>query len=87
MTTTRVRVGERIYYTGDQANQDGFGKVVKLDEGGWGESALVVLDDGRAWWVEPNTIGRTYDGTCYPRFVTVAAFETWRKARIDSFRA
>lgn len=43
-----LQVGDGVYYTGDMANQDGFGEVTKRDENPrWGLSYDIGLYDGR----------------------------------------
>lgn len=76
--------GTRIYYTGDMANQDGFGTVTKTYENKLQRTSFVdvALDDGRKMR-GLHTLGfsATYNGTCSPRFTTEAAYNEWRDSR------
>ena len=73
-------VGTEIYYTGDQANRSGFGKVV-----GVGCDSFISrwydieLDDGRKISSLNHVCFRPkYAGNCSTRFVTRAAYDEWR---------
>ena len=68
--------GARIYYTGDMANQDGWGTITE------GTRIVhdqyhVTMDDGREFWLSQYAIGDVYKGHCDPRFVTKAAHDAW----------
>jgi len=46
-----MHYGDRVYYTGDMANVDGYGRIVAMhDADRWsGRSVDVKADDGRQW--------------------------------------
>lgn len=44
---TQITVGNRYYYTGDQANSSDFGIITELSKNKWGEFFSGKLDDGR----------------------------------------
>lgn len=74
---TQVKIADRIYYTGDIANLDGWGTVREVEDG----SVLLVQDDGRVQHIFPQAIGDKYEGHCNPRFVTEAAYASWKDMR------
>ena len=46
--------GEKIYYTGDAANADGFGEIVLVDSDlRFGTQVKIKMDDGRSFWISP----------------------------------
>jgi hypothetical protein len=74
--------GERIYYTGDAANADGFGAIVLVDSSGrFGTQVKIKMDDGRSFWISPAHFvpgpGR--------RFMTKKEYDAERAARIAAF--
>lgn len=73
-----VHVGDRIYYTGDRANDPGWGTVHCTGPTNVG----MELDDGRVINIPPSHIGDKYAGHCNPRFVTQAAYVAYRNNRI-----
>ncbi len=77
MGTATVHVGDRIYYTGDVANQPGWGTVVCSGPTNVG----LDLDDEGIINIYPSGIGDTYHGHGDPRFVTKAAYDAWRASR------
>jgi len=42
-----MNIGDRYYYTGDQANVSDFGTITKLENDKWGSFFFGKLDDGR----------------------------------------
>ena len=40
-----LTVGTRVYYTGDAANHDGFGKIVRQYQDRWGEFVDIDIDE------------------------------------------
>ena len=43
----KMEIGERIFYTGDMANSEGWGKISDIKDDEWGLSYTVTLKDGR----------------------------------------
>lgn len=77
-------IGTRIFYTGDMANREGV-FVITANVDGW--LTLSEVDGDRVFRSVPEmSIGRTYNGTCNPRFVPHAAVVAHRNERIASFR-
>ena len=68
MTKTQFAVGDKVYYTGDVANQSGYGDVVKIHPANrWvSESYDIQLEDGGYLWTHidgisfRNTPGRRF---------------------------
>jgi len=80
-----MKIGTRIYYTGDTANQEGFGTLVEVGHSAFlGGDAKVTLDDGRDFWVALSDIGVKYEGHCGTRFVTIDAYGAWRTSRSNT---
>ncbi|MBE3126174.1 MAG: hypothetical protein IMZ57_11030 [Acidobacteria bacterium] len=74
--------GEKIYYTGDMANADGFGEIVLVDSSGrFGTQVKIKMDDGRSFWISPASFvpgpGR--------RFMLKSEADAERAERIASF--
>ncbi len=80
----QLKVGDRIYYSGDMANSDGFGTVTRTHSNAtWGDSVDVAFDDGReSRGLHIVQFSPTYSGNGSTRFVTEAAYQDWRQARI-----
>ena len=72
-----VEVNDRLYYTGDMANPDGWGTV----RGVTPPEVEMVCDDGRVFHILAYTIGDTYKGHCDPPFVTAKAVLVYRAGR------
>ena len=79
-STDELAVGERIYYTGDMANQPAWLTVTALDRAA--NHIAVLWDDGRTDVLFPGQIGRTYEGHANPRFYPEHAVNVWRETRI-----
>lgn len=91
MIARPLNIGERVYYTGDVANQPAHLEVVSvitradglyynLDERAEENRRLFML-------VADRHIGRAYFGHCDPRFVTEEARETYRAAQVAAVHA
>ena len=80
-----LTLGEGIYYTGDQANIDGWGHIVEVyppDRWSAHRSYKIVMDDGRVWdGVHPSSF--TGPGR---RFVTAAEYQAEQEARIEAMQ-
>lgn len=84
MDYAKLKTGTEIYYTGDMANVDGFGRISRVFGDKWlPVQYRIVMDDGRVWRsVSPNAflrIGR--------RFRVRKEYELERKARIEALMA
>lgn len=73
-----VKAGDRIFYTGDMANDSDWATVVKVWSDGFGEHVDLQYDSGRTTRVSPSQVGERYEGHCNPRFVTERAVEEYR---------
>ena len=88
MAKATVTVGSRIYYTGDMANIDGVGTVIKIIPASnyAPEMAVVHLDDGRDCTPATMSIEDEYKGHCGVRFVTEEAYQSWREAKLEEMK-
>ena len=86
----KLEVGTRIYYTGDMANNEGFGKVVKkIPEGQYNQASVEIkMDDGREMKMLPELLfSPKYSGNGSTRFVTQQAYQDWKIERIQKINA
>ena len=74
MTITK---GTTIYYTGDMANQEGFGVVAERKVTRWGVELFIEMEDGREMWVSEVVFSPEYKGHGGTRFVTEEAYNVW----------
>lgn len=44
---TNLKTGTRVHYTGDMANHEGNGIIIKTETDRWGDHILVKFDDRR----------------------------------------
>ena len=81
--------GTRIYYTGDMANNEGFGTIVSIDTNRWGTHANIDLDDGRDIKMHPvHMIKTVYKRDSGTRIFTVAAVNAyWSTKYPDTYKA
>jgi len=81
---TKLTVGTEIYYTGDMANHEGFGIIIKIIPGNkYGpDMAVVHLEDGRECTPYIMGIADKYEGHGGVRFVTKKAYDIWRKTSL-----
>lgn len=85
----KLEVGTRIYYTGDMANNEGFGTITKKIPAGKYNQACVEtkLDDGRIQKMLPELLfSPKYSGNGSTRFVTEEAYRAWEQAFIDKLQ-
>ena len=89
MTLSDLPVGTEIYYHGDMANRDGFGKIVKHTAGQWvSPSVTIDMEDGRHINLLPVCIfSEKYLGHGGTRFVTRAAYNRWYTERMAAYAA
>lgn len=76
-----LKKGIRIYYNGDMANHEGTGAVIEIKETKWGTDIIIKMDDGRDITVSPCNFSDEYLGHGGTRFVTLDAYNEWRKKR------
>ena len=74
-----MKEGTRIYYTGDIANDDGTGTITEIKETKWGTDIIIKMDDSRDITVSPCNFSDEYKGNGSTRFVTLEAYNTYRK--------
>ena len=85
MKLTDLPTGTRIYYTGDMANQDGFGTITATTTDKWGQFLDIKLDDGRTIEQLPLCcFSPEYKGHGGTRFVTIAAYNLYRQTIADA---
>jgi|TARA_R110000803_G_scaffold9121_3_gene29072 hypothetical protein len=75
-----LEIGTEIFFNGDQANREAFGKVVSVGQdrfcSRWYD---VELNDGRKFdRLTHNSFSPKYGGGGLTRFVTKAAYQEWR---------
>lgn len=73
----------RIYYTGDMANDEGFGCIKAVLWSKWGTEYDIKLDDGRDFTVSHTAFGPEYFGHCNPRFVTEKSYREYREKQFQ----
>lgn len=73
--------GDRVYYTGDQANDAAWLTVTAVAEAD--RCYELVSKDGRVFSrIFDCQIGREYHGHCNPRFVTGNAYDSYRAQQL-----
>ena len=81
-----LKKGTRIYYHGDVANRSGAGTIAREITDEWGEFVDIDLDDGRDINRLPLTMfSKEYKGHAVTRFVTLEAYNTWRRAQFAHY--
>lgn len=81
---TKLNVGQKIFYTGDMANQEGFGVIESIEPANkWhGECYNIKMEDGREWnKVQPVQFFKSPG----QRFMTIEQYEQDRKERLERF--
>jgi len=78
----------RVYYTGDVCNHPGWFTATERPDG----NLTLTEEPGdlsfdREFIESPRHIGRQYDGTCNPRFVTADAHAAFKACRLALVRA
>lgn len=77
---TNLKVGQKIYYTGDMANTSDFGEIVNIINDKWGLRYDVKLNDGRLFRAVMH-LG--FDKGPGQRFKTI---EQWQEERQESLK-
>ena len=79
-----LQKGERIYYTGDMANNEGTGTIIRRYQDRWGDHIDIQMDDGREINQLPIcAFSKEYKGHCGTRFVTLEAYNVFRRNRLE----
>jgi hypothetical protein len=74
-----MKLGDKIYYTGDMANLSGWFVVSNMRAPDCGD--LQEIDGDRTMLgVYTRHVGTEYHGHCNPHYVTEAAYNTYRAA-------
>ena len=81
---------QRIYYTGDMANQPGWFTTEECFGGlFYGPFTITEepgeLSENREFHLMPANVGSVYAGHCNPRFVTAEAYNAYRKAQFSEY--
>lgn len=82
MAMRNPKVGERIYYTGDMANQPDWGIVTRWGFDGWGQSADLAMDSGKT--IRQLSVA-SFQRTPGARFVFEDAWKSERAQAIRNF--
>ncbi len=70
-----LKAGDRIYYTGDMANESSWATVEAVSP----LDVALRFDNNRGTHhVTPQAFGDKYAGHCNPRFVTKAAYDAYQ---------
>ena len=78
MDKQSLKKGTRIYYTGDMANEEGFGVITHRSNGRFGSFVTLKMDDGRLFEsLSATQFSDVYEGHCGTRFVTATAYKAW----------
>lgn len=84
MDKEKLEKGVRIYYTGDMANEEGFGIITSQQQDKFGVFVNLKMDDGREFnQLTPANFSDEYLGHCGTRFVTEEAYKKFRQAQIE----
>ena len=81
----KMEQGTRIYFHGDMANSEGTGTVIEIKETKWGTDIIIKMDDGRDITVSPCNFSSEYKGNGLTRFVTLEAFNSYRKEKFGKY--
>lgn len=78
-----LKVGDRIYYTGDMANRPGWFTVVALKADSYRHVELLEEgdDEPRHMFIPLSLFSAEYLGHCGTRFVTEAAYRRYYEER------
>ena len=84
-----LRQGTEIFFNGDQANREGFGKIVSVGRDSFCSRWYdIELDDGRKIsQLSHVCFSPKYSGGGLTRFVTRAAYDEWRAEGLARFEA
>jgi len=77
-----LKLNDEVYYTGDMANNDGFGIITNIVSDKWGTKITIKLDDDRIFTTSVSSFGE-YKGTCNPRFTTKESYDNFRNNQME----
>ncbi len=84
MNNENLKVGTRIYYGGDMANDEGFGTITSQQTDKFGEFLTVEMDDGRVFRsLTPALFSEEYLGHGGTRWVTEEAYREFNRVAIE----
>ena len=78
MNKADLTKGTAVYYSGDMANEEGFGSIIMVTEDRWGTHLHILMNDGRTMVLAPHEFSDKYLGHGGTRFVTRAAYDEWK---------
>ena len=77
-----MKIGERIFYTGDMANPEGWGKISDIKDDEWGIRYTITLKDGR---VERELYPAMFEKSVGQRFKTENQVKQEQAERLRRF--
>ncbi len=80
-----METGTRIYYTGDMANDEGFGTITAMTSDRWGHHVAIQMDDDREIKVDRIAFSDVYLGHGGTRFVTLEAYNNFTRENYRKF--
>ena len=84
MKKAELTEGARIYYGGDMANDSGFGTIA-IEINSIPNYIKIIMDDGRVFNRVPVCgFSPEYKGHGGTRFVTLAAYNTYRNTMMEA---
>jgi len=87
MNNETLKEGTRIYYTGDMANEEGFGVITSQQQDKFGVFVNLKMDDGREFnQLTPANFSDKYLGHCGSRFVTEEAYHEYHQLAMERLR-
>ena len=84
MNKENLKVGTRIYYGGDMANDEGFGTITNYMTSNFGTFLTVKMDDGREFKsLSTMSFSEEYLGHGGTRWVTEEAYKKFHQAAME----
>jgi hypothetical protein len=84
--STELQVGDRIFYTGDMANQPAFGRIVgRVEDPKWGLSYNIEFADEDQRWQSRGIRPASFQASPGQRFKTLLQYEAERRAAMAQF--
>lgn len=85
----KLQIGQKIYYTGDQANYDGWFVITGLRDASYDLTEILpvaeIIEQRKFLGVSFSAIGNIYHGHCNPRFVTKEAHKAYSEAALAMY--
>lgn len=78
-----LKVGQKVKYTGDNANVEGEGKIIEIVDGSFGQLVTVKLTDGREFVISPVSFHKSPGR----RFIPWDEYQADRAAKIAQLEA